>query len=48
MTTNEALPRSIVIPIYSHTSEEEIRDILEALRGIGIDGAYVHAPIEQA
>jgi hypothetical protein len=33
--------RYIVIPLYDHTGDEEIAEILDAIQGIGIDGAYV-------
>jgi hypothetical protein len=33
--------RVIVIPLYDHTPDEEIVDILEALKAIGIDDSYV-------
>lgn len=33
--------RRIVIDLYDHTSQEEIEDTLEALRGIGIYDARV-------
>ena len=33
--------RQIVIDLYDHTTDEEIAEIIEAMRGIGIDGARV-------
>lgn len=33
------MERRIVIDLYDHTSETEIAEILDALRGIGIDDA---------
>jgi len=33
--------RYIVIPLYDHTGDEEVAEVLDAIRGIGIDGAYV-------
>ena len=36
--------RQIVIDLYDHTSVEEIMDILDSLKGIGIDGARVVTP----
>lgn len=35
------MARAIVLPLYPHTKDEEIADTLEALRGIGIDGAVL-------
>lgn len=35
------MARSIVIPLYPHTPDAEIADLLEELRRIGIDGAQV-------
>jgi hypothetical protein len=33
--------RQIVIPLYDHTSVQEIWDTLDAIKGIGIDDAFV-------
>jgi len=33
--------RQIVIDLYDHTTDEEIAEIIDAMRGIGIDGARV-------
>ena len=33
--------RAIIIPLYDHTPDEEIADLLASVRGIGIDGAIV-------
>lgn len=35
------MERRIVIELYEHTSDEEIADMIDALRGIGIDDAKV-------
>jgi hypothetical protein len=35
------MARSIVLPLYAHTSDEEIAEILSELRRIGLDGAQV-------
>lgn len=33
--------RAIVLPLYDHTTDEEIRELLEAIRGIGVDDAIL-------
>lgn len=35
------MARSIVLPLYDHTTDEEVAEILEELHRIGIDGAHV-------
>lgn len=37
--------RRIVIDLYDHTKEDEIEDILDSLRCIGIDDARVEAKL---
>lgn len=41
------MARSIVLPLYPHTSDAEIESILEQLRAIGLDGAVLVAPVDE-
>lgn len=42
------MPRRIVIDLYDHTTQDEIDEIIESIRCIGIDDAYLESEADDA